>query len=379
MKKKSLYTNYQIFKFLILSLCLYLINYYVLKGYFKNPKTEGIVSIVDKDIKKFFIDFVNKTKTNLSDEFFQLSEVKEQMYIKNLTSIETITGGIGNIGNALIMLNNLINICENIKCRNIIIPGGGLEQIIKNPIFYRDYNITIFPKIYENKFKIDITLSNDFIFQYTYKKKTNYNRLDILREEILKNIPQFISSSDDLYINIRSGDIFGKNIFKYYAQPPLCFYKKIINENNFSNIYLVSNGHENPVVDELFNLYPKIKYIHKSILGDISIIINAHNFVISKSTFAWTLIYLNNNLEKLYIYKFGKHHPFQLNCIIYEMESSLNYKNRMQRKWYNVKEQLDLMISENCYETKLKPFISFKQSFKNFNNFASIFNDCCQI
>lgn len=367
MKQKPLYTNYQLFKFLILSLCLYIINYYILKGYFKNPKNKGIDSIIDKDIKKFFIDFLSKTNINLNDEFFQLSEVQEQMYIKNLTSIETITGGIGNIGNTLIMLNNLINICENIKCRNIIIPGGELEKIIKNPIFYKDYNITIFPKIYENILKIDITLNSDNIFNYIYKKKFHYNRLSILRKEILKNIPKFISSSNDLYINIRSGDIFVKNIVKFYAQPPLCFYKKIINENNFHNIYIVSNGHENPVIDELFNLYPKIKYIHKSIEGDISIIINAHNLVISKSTFAWTLIYLNKNLEKLYIYKFGKHHPFQLNCVVYEMESSQNYKRRMQNKWYNTKEQLDLMISENCYETNITSLISFEQSFQNFN------------
>ena len=39
-----------------------------------------------------------------------------------------------------------------------------------------------------------------------------------------------------------------------YAQPPLCFYKKIINENNYENIYLISNGHENPVVDRLLKL-----------------------------------------------------------------------------------------------------------------------------
>lgn len=367
MKHKSLYTNCQLFKFSILSLCLNIINYYILKGYFKNPKSKGIDSIIDKDIKKFFIDFLSKTNINLNDEFFQLPEVQEQMYIKNLTSIETIAGGTGNIGNTLIMLNNLINICENIKCRNIIIPGGYLEKIIKNPIFYKDYNITIFPKIYENILKIDITLNSDNILKYIYKKKLHYNRLSILRKEILKNIPKFISSENDLYINIRSGDIFVKKIAKFYAQPPLCFYKRIINENNFQNIYIVSNGHENPVVDELIYLYPKIIYIHKSIEGDISIIINAHNLVISKSTFAWTLIYLNKNLEKLYIYKFCKHHPFHLNCVIYEMESSQNYKSRMQKKWYNTKEQLDLMISENCYETNITSFISFEQSFQNFN------------
>ena len=50
----------------------------------------------------------------------------------NLTYIETITGYGGNIGNALIVLNNLINICINIKCRNIMAPSGKLSKLIKN-------------------------------------------------------------------------------------------------------------------------------------------------------------------------------------------------------------------------------------------------------
>jgi len=51
------------------------------------------------------------------------------------------------------MINNLINICEKIKCKNIIAPYG-LQNVIKNPIIDKDYNITIFPSSYENQIKI---------------------------------------------------------------------------------------------------------------------------------------------------------------------------------------------------------------------------------
>ena len=51
----------------------------------------------------------------LSDEFFDIKSVKEQIKNKNLTYIETISGGYGKIGNALMMLNNLINMCEKIR------------------------------------------------------------------------------------------------------------------------------------------------------------------------------------------------------------------------------------------------------------------------
>ena len=55
------------------------------------------------------------SKIDLSDEFFDIKSVKAQIKNKNLTYIETLSGGYGNVGNALIMLNNLINICEKIR------------------------------------------------------------------------------------------------------------------------------------------------------------------------------------------------------------------------------------------------------------------------
>jgi hypothetical protein len=77
--------------------------------------------------------------------------------MNNLNNIETISGEQGNVGNALIMLNNLINICEKIKCINIISPMG-LDNIIKKPILYKDFNLNILPHYYAHKINIDIKL-----------------------------------------------------------------------------------------------------------------------------------------------------------------------------------------------------------------------------
>ena len=81
----------------------------------------------------------NKIKSNidLNDEFFKIKTVQEQINNKNLTYIRTISGGHGHVGNALKMLNNLINIYEKIRCQNIISPRG-LQSIIKKPIFYKE-------------------------------------------------------------------------------------------------------------------------------------------------------------------------------------------------------------------------------------------------
>ena len=90
-------------------------------------------------------------------------------------------------------------------------------------------------------------------------------RLSVLKEEIMSNVPKYKSDPNYLYIHIRNVDIFIKIINPNYSQPPLCFYQKIINENNFTNIFLLSNGHENPCVDTSLKLYPNIKFIHGSV------------------------------------------------------------------------------------------------------------------
>ena len=151
-------------------------------------------------------------------------------------------------------------------------------------------------------------------------------------------------------------------INKYYAQPPLCFYQKIINENKYENIYIIANGHENPVVDELLKLYPKIKYLHGSIEYDISVVINAYNFVMPISTFSYTLIWLNNNLKNLYVFRENYFVPLHSNYTLYKMASSERYKKTMINKWNNTKEQLLLMLIENCENNK---FTSFNYTYTN--------------
>ena len=78
---------------------------------------------------------------------------------------------------------------------------------------------------------------------------------------------------DDLVIHIMSGEVFVNHYSRKYGQPPLCFYQKIINDNNYKNISLTSNVHENPTVDKLLQLYPKIKFINGTLEESISAII----------------------------------------------------------------------------------------------------------
>lgn len=57
-------------------------------------------------------------------------------------------------------------------------------------------------------------------------------KIGLLKSEILKNLPKVTTNKDELYIYIRSGDIF---IIPHprYVQPPFCYYKKILNDYEF--------------------------------------------------------------------------------------------------------------------------------------------------
>ena len=141
-------------------------------------------------------------------EFFSIREVEEQIYANNLTEITTIFGSHRNVGNALIILNKLINICERIKCKNIIIPYG-LRTIIKKPIYYQKFNITIFPYSYRKIIKIDIALSTNTIFYLKFRKESFKNRLYILREEIVNNIPKVdIMQNELLKTNLKKLQLY---------------------------------------------------------------------------------------------------------------------------------------------------------------------------
>jgi hypothetical protein len=129
-------------------------------------------------------------------------------------------------------------------------------------------------------------------------------------------------------------------------------------------IFLISIGHENPIVDILLKMYPQIIFIHGTILEDASVLINIYNLILPVSSFTYSLIRMNNNLRKIYIYdimvKIQKVFWYTTDYYlesdklnVYVMKPSLRYEKEMKGKWKNTKKQLNLMINENCLNSSL--------------------------
>ena len=254
-------------------------------------------------------------------------------------------------------MNKILFYCEIIGCKAIILDEN-IFWFIKNQIIIEKYNISI---------KVGKEIKCDNISTLYYNSMSPFYsffyikpeiRINLIRNEIIRNLNKINADKEDLFIHIRSGDIFFY-AHKPYAQPPFCFYLAILNNYKFNNIYLIAQDKNNPIIDKILNQYTNVIYKKNSIKEDISYLINAYNIVASISSFLISIIQLNYNLETLFdynIYKMSEkilayHYDlYQFphnNFINYRMEPS-TYYNKTMFIWKNSKKQKKLMIKEKC-------------------------------
>ena len=266
-------------------------------------------------------------------------------------------------GNQIAAFNKMIFYCEIIRCKKIIILEDN-KMYIKRSLYDKKYNINIeignFDNIPEGVDYIS-TISPNFYYDF-YDLKIE-NRLDIIKNEVVNNLPKVKINKTDLIIHFRSSDIFQhKNDFEHapdYAQPPLCFYEKILNNFNFSKIYIISvDDVYNPVIKKLKNKYPNLIYKENPLEIDLSYLVRGYNIVGSISSFLISSIKLNDNLKFLWEYDrypmcskiYHAHHSifnFKRKFSIYLMEPSDIYKNKM-IIWKDSDEQIEIMMNDKC-------------------------------
>ena len=287
---------------------------------------------------KKFRNQINMTIKNYILEMISNSTGKKINSVKKIFCSQNIP-----FGNQLTLLNNIIFICEKIlKCNRIILDKK-FYWYIKSKLIFK-------------KLKMDIIV-DDIKYYYntsTLIDKTNYffyitgdYRINLLRKEIINNLPKIITDSNGLYIYIRSGYL-GAIYNRHYFQPPLCFYKNIIDYFEFNNIYLIAIDRTNKIIDILLNLYSKIIYKQNSIQIDIAYLSNAFYLIGAISTFLWGALQLNDNIR--IFWQYGEktfNYIYKKNIIFYLMSYSDEYLNQRFEWKYN-KSQIELMNKDFC-------------------------------
>ena len=300
------------------------------------------------------------SKNNFKKQFLGIFSLHKK---KTINKIETFyIKDFYNFGNNVIALNNAIFYCEIIDCHRIILNDKGnnkLNKLIENSIYIEKYNITI-------KRGHHVDCNDETVFCPSLLTWDTFTpivvkpqiRTDYIKGEILKNIPVPNVNPKDLYIHLRGGDIFKMKTLHYYAQPPLCFYEKIIKDNKFNNIYIIAMDKNNVVLDALMNKYKDIIFKQNNFEYDLSLLIYAYNIAASVSTFLISSIKFNDNLKDLWEYDINRlsekyyflhHHlyKFKINYKIHTMKPSDVYADKM-FVWLNSESQLKLMLEDTC-------------------------------
>jgi len=150
-----------------------------------------------------------------------------------------------------------------------------------------------------------------------------------------------------LHFHIRSGDIFSPGGgHSYYVQPPLQYYKNIINSKNWEKIIIVYEDDKNPCVNVLKNLkLDNMQFQSSSLINDIEQLCSSSNLAIGFGTFGYLIYLMNDNLQNLYIPSYvlnelpqGTWDDITLNVI--ELPNYIKCG-----EWSNTKQQRNIMIS----------------------------------
>ena len=310
--------------------------YYYLPEYSNEPE-------IQKEIRKKFYELISHKKRKIINKI-------DKIYLERNNPF----------GNNVPCINNAIFYCEVLGCNQIILRNGGNKRrwLITQPVYIEKLNITIMQGS-----NIDCHSDNVLCF-YKYWDLlypfilTPQIRIQYIKDEVLRNLPNVNINPDDLYIHIRGGVIFTYLPVKTYAQPPLCFYEKIINTTKYKNIYILAVDKKNPVLRPLIKKYQNIIYEKHNFEYDISLLVHAFNIVLSISSFSISAIKFNDNLKNVYeydIYHLSEmfahlhHYVYKLEkkFEVHSMRPSERYKSKM-FSWSRSSKKIGLMFEDNC-------------------------------
>jgi len=202
----------------------------------------------------------------------------------------------GRLGNNITQIINCLGIALYYKC-DISLPNHSI--IKKNKITIPDSKNHV-------RLKDDFFSRKKIIEKYKVDEKI-FNKkeiISIIRREKILDIDDMKLGNNDLVIHIRSGDIMSSNPHKGWVQPPLYFYKKILEQKKWDKIIIISEDRKNPVTNKLLDEYPNISFKINSLKEDIHYILNAKNICFGFGSFVPSLLIFNEEVKNIYYPKY---------------------------------------------------------------------------
>lgn len=202
----------------------------------------------------------------------------------------------------------------------------------------------------------NLTIKGSFFYLSTLKpifSKTPVKYMELQRIARHISISEYIEplSEDDLVIHLRSGDVFIKDGgHPEYGQPPLAYYRKIVDSRSWRSVHLVFEDKGNVVIDPLIGFISGRGIplrIHSGTLeSDLSILMSAKTLVAGIGSFIPGVASISNNIKSVYGFeRYANWGNGKLNVILCEDVAKDYVSAVMSKNWRNLPEQRSLMIS----------------------------------
>lgn len=243
-----------------------------------------------------------------------------------------LEGWSGRLCNNLIQLTDVIYLAKK--------EGGAFELKLQHSLV-RNFNVKFNGQNPLPKKVYNIPFDNQEI---------RFNaRREILRKYILPNcrLPQ-LDPIDVLVIHMRGGDIIQQNPppHSLYVQPPLSFYKHVIEDCPVKQIIIITETLSNPCAKMIASMYPNCKIQISSLTEDVTTFLRATYVCFNTSgTFGMTLALMSPNIKMAYIpeYTGSTNHDWNVDFKVNKYAIADTYIQPGQ--WTASDEQIALMLS----------------------------------
>jgi hypothetical protein len=169
-----------------------------------------------------------------------------------------------------------------------------------------------------------------------------------LREAIPQQSQKPVLSNKHLVIHIRGDDVFNDFPPKAFAQPPFAFYEKVLDDDNWEYVTVVSGDDVSPILAPLFAELNRRGLAHRFQSGtlheDMAVLRSASTVVAGRGTFLPALTSLSPATERVYC--FEEDHLFRkdLNIRVVVDRTGRYVESTYRNNWRNTNEQRNLML-----------------------------------
>ena len=302
------------------------------------------------------INFKMKTFSPLEQSIFNFILNRSQNYNRKVKDTDRISPNrfegfsiipYQRFGNNVFQMLRIIKLCEIYNYHRIVIPYGFL--FFKRNFWARHIKI----EIRDHQTNMSRLLSGSFYFTLPLPKfAMNHSYIYYFKDEFLKSIPNISLNKKDLYIHLRSGDIFKEShVHQNYSPPPLNYYLDTMKYRKWRKIHLICEDNNSPYFPILIK--EGVSYRNQSFFQDIALILNCYNFVGSKSTLSVALSFLNrNNLS----YYFTFNLPTSKILSHYNCDPDDMFVKNFINRWKNNDYQRQLLLQLSCRNWTYFPY-----------------------